>query len=103
MLSSDLLAKLATYDTPTGETYFALSLTPPTRPAAAEAHDVVVLFDTSASQTGMYREGALAALKSMLSGLGEGDRVKLVAVDLNAVDMTQRFVSPNSPEMARQT
>ena len=48
-------ARLATFDTSTGETYFALSLSPQAAKPPAPVHDIVVLFDTSASQTGIYR------------------------------------------------
>ena len=61
-------AKLATYDNSAGQTYFALSLTPPQTAASDSAHDILVLFDTSASQTGAYRDDALAGLKTMLAG-----------------------------------
>ena len=54
----------------------------------AAAHDVVVLIDTSASQTGDFRDKGLAALDSMLAGLRETDRVQLLAVDLNSVPLT---------------
>ena len=45
-------AQLSTYDSPAGDTYFALSLPPLPTPQEAFDHEVVVLFDTSASQTG---------------------------------------------------
>ncbi|MCA9155338.1 MAG: VWA domain-containing protein, partial [Planctomycetales bacterium] len=92
-------AHLSTFEKSTGETYFALSLSPTVKPAAAKSHDLVVLFDTSASQTGVFRDDSLTALKSMLSVLGTEDRVHLVAVDLNAVPMTPGFVGANSAEM----
>ena len=92
-------AQLSTYDSPTGDTYFALRLPPLTKPQAAFDHDVVVLFDTSASQTGAYRDDALTALRTLVGQLGKSDRVKLMAVDLDAVPMTQGFVAPDSPEM----
>ncbi|MEZ6113833.1 MAG: VWA domain-containing protein [Pirellulaceae bacterium] len=92
-------AHLSTFEKSTGETYFALSLSPTVKPAAAKSHDLVVLFDTSASQTGVFRDDSLTALKSMLSVLGAEDRVHLVAVDLNAVPMTPGFVGANSAEM----
>ncbi|HTN75012.1 MAG TPA: VWA domain-containing protein, partial [Pirellulaceae bacterium] len=96
--SRDSTARLATYDKASGSTHFALSLTPP--PAAGSAqHDIVVLVDTSASQSGVFREDSLAALRSLLDNLGQNDRVKLVAVDIDAVALNDKFVAPNSPEM----
>ena len=92
-------AQLSTYDSPAGDTYFALSLPPLPKPQEAFDHDVVVLFDTSASQTGAYRDDALTALKTLLGQLGKSDRVKLMAVDLDAVPMTKDFVAPDSQEM----
>jgi len=92
-------AKLSTYASAAGDTYFALSLPPLASPPTAFDHDVVVLFDTSASQTGAYRDDALTALRTLLGQLGNSDRVKLMAVDLDAVPMTQDFVSPNSEQM----
>lgn len=92
-------SRLATFDSSTGEKYFALSLKPDHLGPPVGAHDVVVLFDTSASQTGMYRDDAIAALESMVDTLGPNDRVKLVAVDLNAIPLTDGFVAPKSAEM----
>ena len=92
-------SRLATFRTATGEEYFALSLSAKSAVPTAEAHDVVVLFDTSASQTGVYRDDSIAALESMLASLGKQDRVKLVAVDLNAIPLTEGFVSADSEAM----
>ena len=103
--SSGLLAhaadgpRLATYDNAAGDTFFALSLTAGGDVPTASSNDVVVLFDTSASQTGIYRDDALLSLTTMLSSLGETDRVSLVACDLNAIPMTDGFVSPQGPAM----
>ena len=92
-------ARLATYQKPSGETFFALSLQPQAAAEPAQACDIVVLFDTSASQTGAYRTDSLEALKSMLRSLDKNDRVQLLAVDLNAVALTSDFVSPTGTEM----
>ena len=70
---------------------------------AAKQHDVVVLVNTSASQTGEYRDKALAALDVLLANLGPQDRVQLMAVDLDASPMTPGFVTANSPELAQAT
>ena len=67
---------------------------PPVAAPASESHDLVVLFDTSASQTGVYREEALDALGGFLNASGKNDRVQLVAIDLNAIPLTEGFVAP---------
>ena len=58
--------RLATYDTATGDTFFALSLVPQVEVPAVRACDVIVLFDTSASQTGAYRSESLEVLRAAL-------------------------------------
>jgi hypothetical protein len=92
-------ARLATFEKGAGETYFAISLSPGEKPAAPAADEIVVLFDTSASQNGAFREDALAALETMLQALPDNDRVKLMAVDVKAVSMSDDFVSPRSEAM----
>ena len=49
-------AKLSTFESPTGDAYFALSIPPVTGAQAGFDHEVVILFDTSASQTGVLRQ-----------------------------------------------
>ncbi|HLA85650.1 MAG TPA: VWA domain-containing protein, partial [Thermoguttaceae bacterium] len=93
-------ARLDVFSAPDGATYFALSLKPGVDVAAPEGSDVIVMFDTSSSQTGAFRENALAALENLLANLGPKDRVRLFAVDLNAVAMNPSFAAPKSPEMA---
>jgi len=88
-----------TFTRSTGETFYAVGLTAKVEPAAVRPHDLVVMFDTSASQAGEFREKGLAALKTMLDTLADGDRVKLLAVDLAAVPLTETFVAVRSPEM----
>ena len=92
-------ARLATFENAAGETYFAASLVPAQGSDPQQINEVVVLFDTSASQAGVLRDDALTALRGMLAKLSPNDRVKLIAVDLNAVDMSRGFVAPNSPDM----
>jgi len=92
-------SRLGTFEKATGESYFALSLSPTEKLAPAPAHDVLIMFDTSASQTGLYRDDAIGSLNKLLNNLGEKDRVKLLAVDLNAIPLTAGFVAPNSPQM----
>jgi hypothetical protein len=93
-------AQLDRYTHPDGSDYFALSLKPGVAVPAAEGRDVLVLFDTSASQTGDYRATALRVLRDVVAGLGPNDRVQLTAVDMNAVPLSKGFVPANSPDLA---
>jgi tetratricopeptide (TPR) repeat protein len=93
-------AELSTYQRDDGQTFFALSLSPPSDSATGNrSHDVVILFDTSASQAGMYRETALAALEACIAKLGAEDRVQLLAVDLEARPITEKFLAAGSAEL----
>ncbi len=94
-------ARLATYDQSSGESFFALSLTPRVNAEAAKAQELVVLVDTSASQVGLYRDDTLAALDSLVSRLDDQATIRLFAVDLTAVPMSDGFVKPRSPEWTR--
>jgi hypothetical protein len=96
-------SRLVLNEQPTGEKYFALALVPPAEAfrkavAADQGVDVVALMDTSASQTGVYRTDATTALRSLLASLSPQDRVQLMAVDLQAVDLSGGFVGPVSRE-----
>jgi hypothetical protein len=92
---------METYAEPGGETYFALQLAPRIAQPVRAAHDVFVLFDTSASQAGEYRETALAALDGLLAGLHRDDRVLLLAVDLNTVPLTPSLGGAQSEAMRK--
>jgi hypothetical protein len=88
-------AVLETFTKPDGQSYFALKLSPQVAPPAASPHDVVILFDTSASQVGGYRVKGLAVLRSLLTSLSADDRVALLAVDVNAARLTEGLVAPS--------
>ena len=90
---------LHTYKKATGETYFALSVKAEQQLPATGDHDILVLFDTSASQIGEYRKDAMVCLDSLLANLDDSHRVKLMAVDLYAVGMSRDFVAANGEEM----
>ncbi len=89
-------ARLETYQGPKGDNYFALSLTPQAVVPAPQEQEVVILIDTSASQTGVHRDKSFAILEAMLASLSPSDRVHLAAVDVSAVPLTQGFHAPNS-------
>ena len=91
-------ARLEVFAQPDGTQFFALGLRPRAVAAAAK-HDVVVVVNTSASVSGQYREKSSKALSGLLESLGPGDRVYLIAADVTAVALTERFVAANSPEM----
>ncbi len=91
-------ARLVTYQRD-GNTFYALSLMPELDAKEVEASAVVVLFDTSASQQGTFRDSALAALDSLLANLRPSDQVELLAVDLDVKPMTQQFAAPGSAEL----
>ncbi|MFZ5833525.1 MAG: hypothetical protein ACOY3P_25850, partial [Planctomycetota bacterium] len=87
-------ARLETFSHPDGSTYFALRLAPIEAEAQATPRNVVVLFDTSAAQTGAFRDDAFKALEGMLAALPAADRVHLMALDLKAVSLGDGFVAP---------
>jgi hypothetical protein len=93
-------AELATYQREGGETYFSLSLKPPAELAEGKLpREVVIVFDTSASQTGPYRETGLAAVEACIGKLGPQDRVQLMAADLDARPLTAEFVPSDSQKL----
>ena len=95
-------ARLDSYTAADGTNYFALRLEPKVAVPVAPAHDVVVLFDTSATQIDEYRTCGLAALSTLLSGLTPADRVQLLAVDVNAIPLTAGFVPAGSARVGRR-
>jgi hypothetical protein len=93
-------AELATYQQENGQTFFALSLTPPADLATDGPRDIVILFDTSASQTGVFRETALAAVEGCIAKLNPQDRVQILAADLDARPITADFIPAGSDELS---
>lgn len=94
-------ARLATFDNAQGETSFALSISPQVDSRKQLASDIVIFVDTSASQTGVFKKDSIATLKNLLSSLTRDDRVKLVAMDIDPVELTNNFVRPDSDEIAK--
>src|SRR5262245_30035740 len=97
--ASPASAELGTYSRDGKQTYFALSLTPPATANQEQSRDVVMVFNTAASQTGAYRDTALAALDACISKLHPQDRVQLMAADLDARPITDKFVVAGSAEL----
>jgi len=67
-VAEEATGRLATYDKAPGESFFALSVMPKVAADAAQTNEIVVLFDTSASQAGAVRDEALVALDALLKG-----------------------------------
>ena len=59
----------------------------------------MIVFNTAASQTGPYRETALAAVEACIAKLHPQDRVQLLAADLEARPITEKFLAANSAEL----
>ena len=57
------------FTNPDGTNYFAFSVKPEGIAPAGRPRDVLVMFNTSASQTGEYRTKALEALQGLIAGL----------------------------------
>jgi hypothetical protein len=91
-------ARLDGFTQADGSSVFALTLEPSIS-ADTGPRDIVVLFSTAASHTGDYRAKSLATLQAMLLKLGASDRVKLVAFDLNATDLSEGFLAPRGPQI----
>lgn len=93
-------SRLETFVAPSGdEGYFALGLSPNIAQPPDVPRDTVVLFDTSASQSGDFRVRAKEALTAFLQALSPADKVSLWAVDLAAIPLTENFVAASSAEM----
>ena len=97
-VSGSEAARLATYQKG-AETSFALSLRPKHFAAPSKSNELLIMFDTSASQAGLFRKDALESLNQMISRLNERDLVKLVAVDINATNLSNSFSSPASADL----
>ena len=87
--------RMTTFDS-ASETTFALSVRPDFQYQPKRATDLVIYVDTSASQTGAFREDSIVALESLLANLNADDRVTIMAVDLDPIPLTDKFVRPDS-------
>ncbi|MBR0236893.1 MAG: VWA domain-containing protein [Thermoguttaceae bacterium] len=93
-------AELYTFqDASSGESYFALSVSPTPSETPVAERNVVIVADTSASIAANYRQQQLDAIKSFVGSLNPTtDKVCLVASDVDSTPLTQGFVSPDSEE-----
>ncbi|MGB0760110.1 MAG: vWA domain-containing protein, partial [Rubripirellula sp.] len=99
--------RISTFDTETGEGYFAASVKPvadSTLQQASESQsaDVVVIVDTSASQVGQFRTGSLEALQGIIDSLRPSDRIRIYAADVRSTDMSKSFGAAGSTKLAVQ-
>jgi len=65
-----------------------------------EAAAIVVLVDTSASQTGQFRDQSLDSLTAVLAGFRPSDRVTVAAVDVSTVHLAPAFLPATDPAVA---
>lgn len=87
-----------TYTNSAGERFLVLGIQGSEVPTSLPL-EVVVLVDTSASQTGQFRLDSLDVVRETLSRLPQDARVKLMAIDVQSVPFTESFVAPKSAEM----
>ncbi len=91
-------SRLATYRS--GEsTSFALSLELNQSPQQKRPNDVAIFVDTSASQAGLFQEDSIKALRLLVDQLGDNDRLRIYAVDLDVVPLTNDFVTPGDSQV----
>ena len=100
-VAGDDVARLDVYGKPGEKSHFALSIAPNIELPTPQGHEVVLLFDTSASQTGAYRAKAIETLKQFLASVNAGTQVQLFAVDLAAHPLTDKFVEAKSEEVGK--
>jgi len=89
-------ATMMTFDDVDGSRYFAMSLQASDTLPAADSRDILILMDTSASQAGVYRDDALEAVETVVRSLSPSDRVKIAAVDLKSVPLSDGFAAAES-------
>ena len=89
-------ARVLQYRSESGENIYAVQLKAPEGASQARLQKHVVLFDTSASQTGDHRRQALSVLKNFLAALPEASEIRLLAIDVAANELTSEFVGAHS-------
>ncbi|MCA9060935.1 MAG: VWA domain-containing protein, partial [Planctomycetaceae bacterium] len=82
------------YAEPGGTSYFAVGIQAEQPGPTVRRH--IVLVDTSASQTGKYREVSLELTRALIEALPAGHQVQLVAVDTDVERLTPSFVPVDS-------
>ncbi len=69
----------------------AIGVRGPSTPREAEAAQILVLVDTSASQSGEHRRAATEALDALVGKCRPADRVFIAAADVTCVPLSKRF------------
>ena len=90
-------AVIHTYNSKTDE-FFALALR--ADEALEEVKQHVLLVDTSASQTGRYRDLTISSVESILKALPSNHRVQIFVVDTEVQALTSGFVGASSSQAA---
>ena len=80
------------------DSHFAVAIKSLRPPKAIKRH--IVLVDTSASQTGKFRDNSLQVLNSLASVLPQDHQVLVAAVDSTFEALSKDFVAPGSAEFA---
>lgn len=80
-----------------GQQHFAVAIRSSSIPAEIRRH--VILIDTSASQTGRFRDGSLELLSALLERIPAGHQVKVAAVDTTFEPLTKGFQAAGSAEL----
>lgn len=80
-------SRMVTFAHSDGQNRFALSLLPKLPAAQNQQSHVLILVDTSASQTGAFHKDSIAMARAIADGLNDEDRVRIAAVDLDAVPL----------------
>ncbi|KAA5547347.1 VWA domain-containing protein [Roseiconus nitratireducens] len=96
--------RVASFDAD-GESFFAASVQPAAdealmREVAQAAADVVIVVDTSASQSGEFRRESLAAASKVMASLRPSDRVRIFAADVDAVSLTDAFAKSDESSVS---
>lgn len=79
-----------------GTGYFAMAIRPTMKSSHIKRH--VVLVDTSASQVGTVRESSLRGVQELLKALPATNTVRLCAVDVECLPLTDEFVAVHGKE-----
>ncbi len=85
-------SRWATFKNAAGENYFALSLQAAQDLPSASQVEVVVIVDTSASQTGPVRLESIEVLNELAANLPLNAKVSLLASDVQSVDLSGGLV-----------
>ena len=80
-----------------GQQHFAVAIRSSAVPAEIRRH--VILIDTSASQTGCFRDGSIELLTALIERLPAGHQVKVAAVDTTFEPLTEGFQLTGSADL----